>query len=1004
MVIKLSKPPLFQDDSQLRTLTEFSDVFKGGSVEKHKGIDFIAKKGDSVFVAHSGAVIKAGNFGDLGNVVVVKDSVSGQSTLYSNLASVNVVKGQTLTVGEAIATVADSVYESGPVLHFEILDEALTNLVAQNANAGTIGIEGVEGGRVDPRPVLRSSFPKFTRSIQVVKNNVKVNGEAPIGAEKLGNSFLINGNANVTINAQDGKDVFAVEFDAKSSGKVVIQDLDFDGVLVVNGKPIFEGRNAIPLRYANGTIVQDRWEVKAGAKSYLLDKVGNNLIIAQESNEDNQIVINGYFQSSKVNPFGIKFYEQDLASSMSTNFGIDAMFGSGVFPTARRDGMFVVQKVESDGFYVSRYNNRGFEISKELIAPKDSNGFDQKIVNPGGQSIIFSDGRIGFLYAQDNIKRRADFRLTSASSALKMAIVDSDGKLLTIKTIAQQNFSSETLYNGNKFMPSNILVDQNSGEVFCSYTRGGSKFFNALCDSSVNQTDFQIASGERPDGRSLLSGMSYNKAKLPTGHEISGSSKSFVIKAPVFSKIADGQVSGVNIDNGGGYHFDGLRPYDSIDLFGGNNKVSIENVANSVLMVNGFGAGCNINFPFLSDFDQEEILAAATIHSTRDNFVEDFFGLGTAPIKPGKPLLSVARRRRDFFDQEDSAPLSEPDYGVDNYVVLNLPNNQKIVIDIDPQIFLDLVRNNNAMTFLPPIPSSPTLPSSSSQPQIFSSPTYLQSSYPPLPSASASASASGVSPSVSASSSVYLSSSAAPQASSSYDELLPSSSAFSPDLSKPSATQNGALSTALGLSSILPTLSASAALLASSSSKLIASASASAFATPTPTVSPTPYNPTSPTTEGPPTTEDPSDKTIGGGEIAVIVLALLATAIFVIGCVKRQNDRRRRTAPINNGDMPLQPVLQRENTVEGAQGQGEANPNLEDALRLAVAVAETEFHWTGRRIAWSDFSAPPAERALEKDVAGAARAHPAPRMAPVRRPNSLPPLRRTDGDGHSKSS
>jgi murein DD-endopeptidase MepM/ murein hydrolase activator NlpD len=87
----------------------------------HSGVDFPAPSGTPVTAAGFGTVLAARFAASgWGNMVVVGHRF-GLRTLYAHLASINVVAGQFVAVGQRLGTVGATGRTSGPHLHFEVL-------------------------------------------------------------------------------------------------------------------------------------------------------------------------------------------------------------------------------------------------------------------------------------------------------------------------------------------------------------------------------------------------------------------------------------------------------------------------------------------------------------------------------------------------------------------------------------------------------------------------------------------------------------------------------------------------------------------------------------------------------------------------------------------------------------------------------------------------------------------------------------------------------------------
>ena len=85
----------------------------------HTGIDIKAPRGRTIQAARGGRVEYSGWMGGYGRVVVI-DHGDGYSTLYAHCTSLSVRKGQSVSQGQAIATVGTTGRTTGPHLHFEV--------------------------------------------------------------------------------------------------------------------------------------------------------------------------------------------------------------------------------------------------------------------------------------------------------------------------------------------------------------------------------------------------------------------------------------------------------------------------------------------------------------------------------------------------------------------------------------------------------------------------------------------------------------------------------------------------------------------------------------------------------------------------------------------------------------------------------------------------------------------------------------------------------------------
>ncbi len=86
----------------------------------HSGLDIAAPKGTTIYAAASGTVASAQQSGGgYGNYVVINHG-NGVQTLYAHCTSLLVSDGQTVSQGQAIATVGSTGNSTGPHLHLEI--------------------------------------------------------------------------------------------------------------------------------------------------------------------------------------------------------------------------------------------------------------------------------------------------------------------------------------------------------------------------------------------------------------------------------------------------------------------------------------------------------------------------------------------------------------------------------------------------------------------------------------------------------------------------------------------------------------------------------------------------------------------------------------------------------------------------------------------------------------------------------------------------------------------
>jgi murein DD-endopeptidase MepM/ murein hydrolase activator NlpD len=85
----------------------------------HGGIDLGAPMGAAVHASREGTVIRSGEAGGYGNLVVILHPY-GYTTYYGHLSKIIVKNGQKISSGELIGLVGDTGKAIGPHLHFEV--------------------------------------------------------------------------------------------------------------------------------------------------------------------------------------------------------------------------------------------------------------------------------------------------------------------------------------------------------------------------------------------------------------------------------------------------------------------------------------------------------------------------------------------------------------------------------------------------------------------------------------------------------------------------------------------------------------------------------------------------------------------------------------------------------------------------------------------------------------------------------------------------------------------
>lgn len=99
----------------------------------HKGVDIAVGKGTPINAAATGKVVFSGWQKGYGKTLVIEHN-DGRLTRYAHAENLLVSKGDTVNVGQKIATVGSTGHSTGPHLHFEVIEngKAVNPLVAIN--------------------------------------------------------------------------------------------------------------------------------------------------------------------------------------------------------------------------------------------------------------------------------------------------------------------------------------------------------------------------------------------------------------------------------------------------------------------------------------------------------------------------------------------------------------------------------------------------------------------------------------------------------------------------------------------------------------------------------------------------------------------------------------------------------------------------------------------------------------------------------------------------------
>ncbi|MGM0587234.1 MAG: M23 family metallopeptidase [Bacteroidota bacterium] len=90
--------------------------------DTHEGVDIDAERGQNIYAAESGVVLKAGKGTGYGKMVKIQHS-NGYVTIYAHLSRIKTKAGQKVKRGEVIGKAGNTGTSSGVHLHFEILKD-----------------------------------------------------------------------------------------------------------------------------------------------------------------------------------------------------------------------------------------------------------------------------------------------------------------------------------------------------------------------------------------------------------------------------------------------------------------------------------------------------------------------------------------------------------------------------------------------------------------------------------------------------------------------------------------------------------------------------------------------------------------------------------------------------------------------------------------------------------------------------------------------------------------
>lgn len=206
---------------------------KTNTSQPHYGIDFRARTPLPVYNAHDGKVIYVGFSPSFGNVMIIQDA-SGSSTLYAHLSEFAQVTEQNTGVTRIIK-VGDNIKgriqigltgQTGgvpPHLHLEVINEEVSNLIAQGVDLGAPNIAGQ--GRINPRLEFEAAFPITFSTIVSAREDVFDFS----GGNRDGDTLIGNSRPNV-MQGLSGFDRYIASYGD------TLSDVDRDGKIILNNR------------------------------------------------------------------------------------------------------------------------------------------------------------------------------------------------------------------------------------------------------------------------------------------------------------------------------------------------------------------------------------------------------------------------------------------------------------------------------------------------------------------------------------------------------------------------------------------------------------------------------------------------------------------------------------------------------------------------------------------------------------------------------------------------
>jgi len=656
----IKRAPLGDYSTRPRLAAEYSLFHESAGASMHRGIDFVGNVNEDVFATHNGEVIAIIDSQINGKVVVIKDDL-GMATLYYNVNAENIVVGSQVSESQRIGSLfqsSESIGSQPASLHFEILAEDIVEQISSSMGDVDLVIDLLKSddyatSRINPRDYM--SLP---REIQVPARTAEIGSSQFSADSSYGNTFLIRGNVGVKkIKGGSNPDTYSIQFDKSAGGGTVeIEDPNIDGVLTIDGKRIFQGEIAIPMRYENGSIATDSWYLK----DYFLERSGpeeNDLLLFPQSKPDNKVIIKNFFLEPGRVKFGLYFdttYSLDAGSSHV--IGMPRRFNlANVAVKGDRKGSFLCFDATANSINVQRRDANGNILSRESIRKTNPAISEIRSDNALAQ---FGNGKIGVFFVEKDI----------SSFHLKAAMLNKDGKLIGSKVL-HSSPNPISIVNGH--------LNDSQDRSYCSFVENG-RIFNVNLDQ-IDQPSV-VTPGE-PSGVFVTS---YSSTTLGNGDVVSSSTLDRI------SITRSGQASSVvgvsqrNVPSEVDYVFDSQIDFISASK---DSDISILPRSNGILYINPKEASLKLNFQNFPGIDSQYFARNARVVSEEDFLLQDFMGKGKQV--PSEFGVAFQQRRRDassetFSEKYAGLPdVDSPDFLGSKFVVLKLPNDQLLIINSD---------------------------------------------------------------------------------------------------------------------------------------------------------------------------------------------------------------------------------------------------------------------------------------------------------------------------------